>query len=145
MSALACSPRRTAWFAVNSEALLLLVPAPVLWGVTNGDVRGDPPGPPPLQPQSVLSMALLPHHLCDASWPWFPTLNHVNTSGAAPQDLAKLLAEPLRTGFSQKYFTGGAAGAAALLPFSGPPAEDGDAGGDAQKGGFLWLVADLCF
>ncbi len=47
------------------------------------------------------------------------------------QELARLLAEPLRPGFSQKYFTGGAAGAAAMLLSSGGAA----AGPNAQPGG----------
>ena len=46
------------------------------------------------------------------------------------QELARLLAEPLRPGFSQKYFTGGAAGAAAMLLSSGGAA----AGPDAKPG-----------
>jgi hypothetical protein len=46
------------------------------------------------------------------------------------QELAQLLSEPLRPGFSQKYFTGGAAGAAAMLMHSGGAA----AGADAQPG-----------
>jgi hypothetical protein len=48
------------------------------------------------------------------------------------QELARLLAEPLRPGFSQKYFTGGAAGAAAMLLSSGGAA----AGPDAKPGDF---------
>jgi hypothetical protein len=43
------------------------------------------------------------------------------------QELARLLAEPLRPGFSQKYFTGGAAGAAAMLLSSGGAAAEANA------------------
>ena len=48
------------------------------------------------------------------------------------QELAGLLAEPLRAGFSQKYFTGGAAGAAAVLATAAPasiPGAEAPAGG----------------
>lgn len=47
---------------------------------------------------------------------YFPVLIVPN---AKLQELAQLLSEPLRPGFSQKYFTGGAAGAAAMLQGSG--------------------------
>ena len=48
--------------------------------------------------------------------------------GCCSQELAELLAEPLRARFSAKYFTGGASGAAAFMP-AAAAAEEGAAVG----------------
>ncbi len=55
-------------------------------------------------------------------------------NSAVAQELAQLLSEPLRPGFSQKYFTGGASGAAAMLP-AAPQAANGVAAEAQQPGG----------